>query len=151
MPDPFMLGYSEICDMSINIIKKINYYNIKCITLTNGLLPKELETTSSENEYGIILISLNEDYRQDSEPGSAPYIDRIEHLKYLHKKGFKTWVSIEPYPTPNIISQDFSSILESIKYVDKIIFGRLNYNKQVIDFCNNNNIQQYIKNDTYKL
>ncbi len=87
MPDHFMFGYSEICDMSINIIKKINYYNIKCIALTKGLLPKELETTSSENEYGITLISLNEDYRQDSEPGSAPYIDRIDHLKYLHKKG----------------------------------------------------------------
>lgn len=167
MTDPFMYGYPEICKMSIDIINKLNHYNIKCTALTKGLLPHELETTSLENEYGITLISLDEDYRQSNEPGSAPYIDRIENLKYLHNKGFKTWVSIEPYPTPNIITQDFYSILKSIEFVDKIIFGRLNYNKQVtlyteyqtyynnlaeqvIKFCNINGIQWHIKNGTYK-
>lgn len=167
MTDPFMFGYSEICDLSINIIKKLNDFNIKCTALTKGILPKELEMTSLNNEYGITLISLDENYRKSNEPGSAPYRERINSLKYLHDKGFKTWVSIEPYPTPNIISQDFSSILESVKFVDKIIFGRLNYNKkvtaykgfqsyynslveEVIAFCNRNAIQYHIKNGTYK-
>jgi len=167
MTDPFMYGYDEICQLSIKIINKLNSNNIRCTALTKGILPNALENTSKRNEFGITLISLNEEYRSINEPGSAPYTDRISSLRYLHNKGFKTWVSIEPYPTPNIIEQDFKQILESIKFVDKIIFGRLNYNKMVseykdfqlfynklthetIEFCQENNISWHIKNGTYK-
>ncbi|MHB1377521.1 MAG: radical SAM protein, partial [Candidatus Humimicrobiaceae bacterium] len=78
-----------------------------------------------------------------------------------------TWVSIEPYLTPNILKQDFNEILNTISFVDKIIFGRLNYNPlvtkyagkveyyndlsgQVIDFCTSNNIKYHIKNRTFQ-
>ena len=74
-------------------------------------------------------------------------------------------MSIEPYPTPNIIQQDIRNILSSISFVDKIIFGRLNYNvmvsqypnykkyfnevsNQVVEFCKGNNKEYYIKNGT---
>lgn len=167
MTDPFMYGYPEISQMSINIINKLNQNNIWCTALTKGILPKELIITDLRNEYGITLISLDESYRQNNEPGSTPYKERIASLEYLHNNGFKTWVSIEPYPTPNIIEQDFEQILHSVRFVDKIIFGRLNYNKmvshykdfqsfynqlseQVIEFCNKNNISWHIKNGTYK-
>lgn len=167
MTDPFMYGYPEICEMSIKIINKLNENGIPCTALTKGILPKELSNTCLQNQYGITLISLNEIYRQKNEPGSAPYAERIASLKYLHNKGFKTWVSIEPYPTPNIVTQNFSDILESIKFVDKIIFGRLNYNKlvtqyrnyqqyynelteKIIIFCEENNILYHIKSGTYK-
>ncbi|RJQ55880.1 MAG: radical SAM protein, partial [Nitrospiraceae bacterium] len=93
------------------------------------------------------------------------YKKRIDSLYRLHKKGIKTWVSIEPYPTPNIIDQDFVDILGSISFVDKIIFGRLNYNamvtrypdyknfyndlsQQVIEFSERNNKECHIKNGT---
>lgn len=167
MTDPFMYTYPEICNMSIQIIHLLNDNDIKCTALTKGILPQELDNTSKINEYGITLISLDESYRISNEPGSAPYADRIESLKYLHEKGFKTWISIEPYPTPNIIDQDFYKILNRIKFVDKIIFGRLNYNKlvtsykgyqnyynnltkQVIDFCSLHEINYHIKQGTYK-
>ena len=99
------------------------------------------------------------------EPNSAKFKDRIDALKYLHKKGFKTWVSMEPYPTPNLIKQDLMEILEAVDFVDKIIFGRLNYNVKssefkytkefynslaasVIKFCRKNKISYYIKQGT---
>ena len=166
--DPFMYGYEEICETSIEIIKQLNQYNIPCTALTKGILPRELAFTKNINSYGITLISLNEDYRNKFEAGSAPYTDRINSLKYLHDKGHSTWVSIEPYPTPNIIEQDFIRILESISFVDKIIFGRLNYNKKVrefkdyqefynkasekvIDYCKKTNKEYHIKEGTYIL
>lgn len=165
MTDPFMYGYNEISELSVKIINKLNINDIKCTALTKGILPPDLLNTSKINEYGITLISLNEHYRKINEPGAASYIDRINSLKKLHDNGFKTWVSIEPYPTPNIIDQDFSEILESISFVDKIIFGRLNYNKLVTDykgyktffnnlahqtiyFCNERGIQYHIKEGT---
>ncbi len=163
--DPFMYKYDDICNLSIEILKLVNSYNIPCTALTKGVLPKELANLSKDNSYGITLISLNEEFRKKMEPGSAPYMDRIKSLKYLHDKGCKTWVSIEPYPTPNFIEQDFNEILEAVSFADKIIFGRLHYNKKVseykdykkyyndlaykvIDFCKENKIEYHIKNKT---
>jgi len=74
-------------------------------------------------------------------------------------------VSMEPYPTPNLIKQDLMEILEAVSFVDKIIFGRLNYNVKssefkyskgfynelalsVIDFCKRNKISYHIKQGT---
>lgn len=163
--DPFMFNYPEICDLSLQCIHKLNENGIKCTALTKGVLPFELSELSSENEYGITLISLNEDFRQEIEPGSAPYMDRILSLKKLHDTGCKTWVSIEPYPTPNFINQSLDEIIEAVSFVDKIIFGRLNYNSKVsqykaykrffnemadkvIRFCEINNKQYHIKEGT---
>ena len=94
----------------------------------------ELAQLSPENEYGITLVSLDEGFRQEMEPNTAPYQERIEALRALHDAGCKTWVSIEPYPTPNFIEQDLNEILEAISFCDKIIFGRLNYNKKVSEY-----------------
>ena len=163
--DPFMYGYDEVKDMSLKIIQKLNAANIKCTALTKGVLPIELAQMWTENEYGITLISLNEQFRKEFEPNAAPYEQRISSLMALHNAGCKTWVSIEPYPTPNIIEQNFNAILDAISFTDKIIFGRLNYNKKVseykdykkyfnelaqnvIDFCRKNNKQYHIKTGT---
>ena len=163
--DPFMYGYDEVSQMSIAIIKKLNVAGIKCTALTKGILPIELATLSPENEYGITLVSLDEVFRQEMEPNSAPYQERIDALRILHNAGCKTWVSMEPYPTPNFIEQDLNEILEAISFCDKIIFGRLNYNKkvseykdhkayfnelaeQVIKYCKTNGKQYHIKDGT---
>lgn len=132
--DPFMHGYGEVSSMTLRIIEHINAAGIKVTALTKGLLPPELAETSHDNEFGITLISLNEDFRKEFEPGAAPYKDRIERLRFLHDKGFKTWVSIEPYPTPNVIAQDLKGILRRVSFADKIIFGRLNYNRLVTQY-----------------
>lgn len=97
--DPFMYGYDEIEKMSLAAIKKLNNAGIKCTALTKGILPKTLSDFSKENEYGITLISLNEEYREQEEPGAAPYVERLAALRALHDAGCRTWVSIEPYPT----------------------------------------------------
>lgn len=163
--DPFMYGYEEVADMSIAIIKKLNDAGIKCTVLTKGILPIALAELSPENEYGITLVSLDENFRQEMEPNSAPFAERIQSLRALHDAGCKTWVSMEPYPTPNFIKQDLEVILEAVGFCDKIIFGRLNYNKkvseykqhkqffnelakQVIDFCEKEGKAYHIKDGT---
>lgn len=160
-----MYGFPEVTDLSIKIICLLNSAGIKCTALTKGILPEQLKDLSPENEYGITLISLDEDFRSKMEPNAASYAERIAALRKLHDAGCKTWVSIEPYPTPNIIEQNFNYILETIGFVDKIIFGRLNYNKQVsaykdhkaffnnlaqqtIDFCQMKGVSYHIKSGT---
>lgn len=68
----------------------------------------------------------------------------------------------EPYPTPNIVNQDLLSLLSKVSFTDKIIFGRLHYNKlvsaykgyhtfyndsadTVVDFCRQQDIDCHIK------
>jgi len=165
--DPFMYEYDEIMQMSLAAICKLNAAGIRCTVLTKELLPEALADLSDDNEYGITLISLNEEYRKRIEPGAAPYQERLASLRRLHDRGCKTWVSVEPYPTPNLIEQDLNEILEVIGFTDKIIFGRTNYNKEVnayvmhrdfydeqaqkvIDFCDEHHIQYHIKDGTMK-
>lgn len=163
--DPFMFGYDEIGEMSMKIIKMLNINGIKCTALTKGLLPIELAGFSPNNEYGITFISLNEEYRKLIEPGAAPYAERLASLRALHDKGCKTWVSMEPYPTPNLIDQNLDDLLEAVSFTDKIIFGRTNYSKEVssyknhkafytqqakrvIEFCTQRGIAYHIKKGT---
>lgn len=163
--DPFMHGYPEISKMSIAAIKKLNAAGIKCTALTKGILPIELADLSKNNEYGITFVSLNEEYRAKMEPGAAPYAKRLAALRALHDAGCRTWVSMEPYPTPNLIDQNLHDLLEAVSFVDKIIFGRTNYSTEVssykehrayynklaaevISFCEERGIQYHIKEKT---
>lgn len=166
--DPFMYGYKEVSDLSLKIIEMLNNNGIKVTVLTKGIYPEKLSDIkkySNKNEYGITLVSLNPFFKKQFEPYAASYSERINSLRFLHRKGLKTWVSIEPYPTPNLIKQNILSILKSISFVDKIIFGKLNYNVRVreylnfqdyfnsmslkvIDFCEKNNKTYHIKKGT---
>lgn len=166
--DPFMYEQNQVTDLSLQIIDRLNHDHIKCTVLTKGIYPKELGSRnglSKQNEYGITLVSLDESFRQEYEPHTARFKDRIKALKHLHDQGFKTWVSMEPYPTPNLINQDILRILNTVSFVDKIIFGRMNYStaasqfklhkefytsmaKTVITFCKSNKIAYHIKAGT---
>jgi DNA repair photolyase len=165
MTDPFMYKQDKVRDMTLKIIEKLNQHSIPCTVLTKGNQSKQLadkKRYGSHNQYGITLVSTKNSFKKRFEPGSAPYSDRIKSLKYLHEQGLRTWVSMEPYPTPNLVKQDLSKILERISFVDKIVFGKLNYNvtsnafeeneqfyeecaQQVIKFCKKHKIEYHIK------
>lgn len=163
--DPFMVGYPDVSKMSIDAIKLINEHGIPCVVLTKGMLPMELAELSGINRYGITLVSLDEGFREEMEPGAAPLADRLAALKALSNVGCKTWVSMEPYPTPNVHEQDLQPILEAVSFTDQIVFGRVHYDrrtsayedldafyrgaaKQVCTFCEENGIDYHIKKGT---
>lgn len=166
--DPFMYKQTDLHDVSLELIKVINHEEIPCVVLTKGVYPPGFPKNGdlhADNEYGISIVSQNERFRERYEPGTAPYSERIDALRALHEKGLKTWVSIEPYPTPNILKQRLTNILDRIQFVDKIIFGKLNYNRtvseyknskafynsrtlEVINFCKAYEKEYYIKNGT---
>ncbi len=160
--DPFMFDHPEVTEMSLEIIKLLDHFGIKCTALTKGTLPPELSKFDNKHEWGISLVSSVERFRKQYEPFSADYATRLASMKNLHDKGCKTWVSIEPYPTPNIVNQDLHTLLDRGSFTDRIIFGRLHYNKlvsaypgyqsfyndavkTVIGFCNEFDIAYHIK------
>jgi len=177
MTDPFMYDSKlknlvpEIKNLTMDIIKKLNEHDIKVTTLTKGFYPEEIlkqqHLLNKDNEYGITLVSLDNKFQDTYEPHSAPHEERISSLKKLADAGLKTWVSMEPYPTPNIVKQDLSRILDKISFVNKIIFGKMNYNvksssfedrkgfyqnraDEITSFCEINGMKLHIKYGTEK-
>jgi len=179
MSDPFMYDCDkkdlipEIKKMTLKIITRLNKEGIRITTLTKGVYPDEIldkKKFLESNEYGITLVSLREEFKNKFEPFSAPYGERIAGLKKLSDNGLRTWVSLEPYPTPELDANagDIEKILKKIAFVKKIIFGKLNYRRlteynndsqiwknnddfykamsqRVINFCRKNNIKYHIK------
>lgn len=163
--DPFMYGREDISELSMSVLRAANAYGIKCSVLTKGILPHALATLPMRNEYGITMVSLNDEFREQYEPGAANLSERLDALRFLSEQGCSTWVSLEPYPTPNIVEQNLDDLLDAVAFTDKIIFGRLHYNKvvseyrdyqkfydecakRVIEFCTTRNIAYHIKNGT---
>mgnify|MGYP000265343292 CR=1 FL=1 len=169
--DPFMYGVTEVEEQTLKILRRLNKDEIKSILISKGVYPGALINQSmfnSLNEYGSTIVSLSEDFRRKFEPFAAPIDLRIKALKKLSDAGLKTWVSMEPYPTPNIIKQDIREILNEISFVDKIVFGKWNYSRnpsqflhyknfynsmayEVINFCIKNSIEVHIKEGTINL
>lgn len=169
--DPFMYGQEEVIDLSLKIIERLNREKMEVITISKGVHPKVLlkkDIYGGNNEYGATIVSLSEDFKKKYEPFAAPINDRIESLKFLHDNSFKTWVSIEPYPTPNIFEQDIEELLEKISFVNRIVFGKWNHSGlakdfadykefyrdcvcKVRDFCKSRGIECYIKEETREL
>lgn len=137
--DPFMYDPTRggpnagVCAMTLGIIERLNAAGVPVTTLTKGVYPDELCGLASLhplNSYGISLVSLSELFRQEWEPGAAPAVARIAALEALARRGHHTWVSIEPYPTPNIdeTAGEVEALLERISFVDSVVFGKWNYN-----------------------
>jgi three-Cys-motif partner protein len=179
MSDPFMYDFEkddlipEIRELTLRIIERLNKEGIRVTTLTKGFYPDEIldgKRFLRTNEYGITLVSLDNGFKQKFEPFSAPYEERIGSLMKLAEAGLNTWVSIEPYPTPELdnTAENIEALLEKVKFVKKMIFGKLNYRRlncnsdtsqvwknnddfyrrtaqKIIDFCKTNNIEYHIK------
>lgn len=165
--DPFMYGKPEIEGLTLAILARLNQDAVKSVLISKGAYPFVLQGRefNQNNEYGSTVVSLSEDFQKKYEPFAAPVIERIRSLRQLHDVGLKTWVSIEPYPTPNIIRQDIDALLETISFVNRIVFGKWNYNRntnnyrrlkefynyqaeKVIDFCVARGIEYHIKEGT---
>lgn len=167
MSDVFMYGRPDITSFTLQAIAMINNSGFNCATLTKGILPaNELSYLSRYNVHGITLSSLDEEnYRKKYEPGASPIYERVMALRRVHDLGMKTWVSMEPYPTPNMIEQNIIDVLEAVNFVDYLVFGRFNrfaeassypyhkefYNEQaqiVKAYCDVHGIVCHIKNGT---
>jgi len=111
------------------------------------------------------LVSMDDKFHSAYEPFSAPPSERLKALRHCHDLRLKTWVSLEPYPTPNIVDQDLKELLKKVAFVDKMIFGRWNYSpevnghqgiekfyrdcsKTVSEFCHKKKIVLHIKQGT---
>jgi DNA repair photolyase len=185
LSDPFMYKVEPVQELTLEILDLLKLEDIKYKVLTKGVYPvdeiKQIERKNSRknyeilllpenkkmfdigsktNEYGISLVSLDENFRKRWEPGASPYKERLEALKELAKHGFYTYIYMEPLHPDNISIQEFERLLENVSFVKKIYFGSWQYNRNFKDktkyvqyielirqFCEDKNIQLLIKKE----
>jgi DNA repair photolyase len=133
--DAFMYQHPEVTALTLQLMCLINSYDIPVHTLTKGVIPEGALQLSHANQFGITLVSVDEDFRTRYEPGAAPYPERIASLRRAHDLGFQCFVNMEPYPTPNVWQQDVLRVLEAVDFVDEIRLGQLNYNNVVKQYA----------------
>lgn len=112
---------------------------------------------------GMTIVSDSDEFSKKFEPNALPVTERIKYLRDIAEQGDYTWVSLEPFPTPNIFKQDLTKLLSEIDFVDFIIFGKWNYDarandklfyKESVDkfnkYCSEVGIRHFVKSDTLK-
>jgi organic radical activating enzyme len=122
--------------------------------------PRKLKTF----RHGKTIVSIDKEFRKKHEKFSATIDRRIKDLETDKARGIYVWDSMEPYPVPKIHKQDIIKVLESLKFLDFIIFGKWNYDErandlearefyleiipQFVDWCKSNKIRYHVKSDT---
>lgn len=116
--------------------------------------PENIIDLDKSNEFGISLISLDEESRREHEPNSASYLERISCLKDLHDNGFKTFVNINIHPEIRLHNKDLNQLLKITSFVDRILIGKSSsdinsiafneYQNIIVDYCNENYIKYSI-------
>jgi DNA repair photolyase len=141
------------------------------LLIRHGISPQNITVLSKRGTiyeldimWGATIVSLDEGFRRREEPNAWDIWDRIKALKMAKEHGCKTWVSMEPYPCPEIFKQELVPIVEAVNFVDFIIFGKWNYDKRsstkeaawfykdaIVDFkevCKKYGIRHHIKTKT---
>lgn len=143
------------------LIRLLRGWDIRVAVLSKeGVLP----VTDWEIRHGVTLVSLSSDFAKMYEPKAVNPLKRLDALKLASEDGAYTWVSIEPYPPPEVFKQDLRTFLEHLDFVDFMIFGKWNYDSrcntvdakefyklaavEFVDFCKAHGIRYHVKSDT---
>lgn len=169
-PLPWSVGCSNrqtmerIHQTTLRAILKLNEHGIPVTVLTKGTLPRvergwcdgdeftTLRASSGvsvslyahefhpDNLFGVSLVTPTDIFRRAWEPGAAPIEERVRSLQLMHDEGCRTWVSMEPFPTPAIqmesdrgVAWDAAEVLSLVPFVDLVVFGRWNYGPKITD------------------
>lgn len=115
---------------------------------------------------GMTIVSADPKFWLEFEPNANSPENRIIELQLIDRVGGYTWAALEPYPVSAIWEQNILDLLEQIKFVKLIVFGKWNYDRRATteeakaeyletietlrDFCKSNHIRLHIKSDTLK-
>ena len=175
-PEGIFLSFLTDLFLSVNLKHAQNLIcfllskGIEVATLTkSGIVIGDLDFTDAYGDnlrMGISIVSLDNGFRDKHEPHTRTISCRLDSLKILKRFGYFVWVSIEPYPTPDIWKQDLIELLEELSFADFLLFGKWNYNwraenlsarifyRDMVDqftgFCKENKIRHFVKPDTLK-
>lgn len=149
------------------LLRLLSDRKIRFAVSTKQVMPAKFTPRRLDDfRHGKTIVSIDREFRKKYEKFSAPFDRRIKELEADKFRGIYVWDSMEPYPPPKIYKQDIIKVLEAIKFVDFIIFGKWNYDERAkgleaqqfyaaiipkfVDWCKSNKIRYHVKSDTLK-
>lgn len=157
--DPF---HKNVRQNTRDLMDYLTFKHIRTATLTKL-------TSSTLNEghrYGITVVSIDRKFWKTWELNTDEPMHRIQDLQIMDTFDDYCWGSMEPVPPPAIYKQDFYKVLEELKFMKFLIFGKWNYDKRADtdeareyyideidtfrDFCEGNSIRWHVKSKTLK-
>ena len=126
--DPYQ-PIDDVYNLTRKAIQIFHKYNRPYSILTKGgkRSMKDFDLMAERpdiSRYATTLTCCLSETQKEWEPFAAPWYERIEALKEAHKKGIKTWVSIEPIIDPG---QSIYLIFDSLEWVDLYRIGIMNH------------------------
>lgn len=158
--DPYPNGYDSTATREIIKAIKQTGNHVQILTKNGVDARGDFDLLDGEDWFGVTWCGYPSGAlfkAQDAEPGAGTEAERLSALDMAHKRGIKTWMSIEP-----VI--DAAMVLEfldlNVRYIDKYKIGKMNYHPSSIDWkaygvraeriCRNNGLNYYIKDDLRK-
>lgn len=151
--------HPNILDTAKEAIKILNAMDVSAMVLTKAASSFRLLDTMAghpENRFGMSLTLSNDADSIEWEPNAALPETRLAILENAHKRGIKTWASMEPVIFPE---QTRALISTAHRFVDHFKVGKLNYHphaktinwpmfrENVISLLDNLEADYYIKRD----
>ena len=160
--DPFL---QQLRTQTEELMELLWIKNIRIATLSK--MGTGGSATNREIRHGMTVVSSENKFRNEFEPNTLSPLARIAELQGLKLNWHQyVWVSMEPYPPSAIWKQSLQNLLEELKFVDLIVFGKWNYDKRantpearqeykqdievLTDFCKSNKIRLHVKSETLK-
>ena len=132
----FKRFFKFLCNLKIIKILKNSGTNVQILTKTCADAMRDFDLLDSNDWFGITYAGYNgdcgnPDYIPIEEKGAGSPHDRIYAINVAHKKGIKTWVSLEP------VLNDLS-VISLINLLGDVVdlwkIGKLNYHPSNIDW-----------------
>jgi DNA repair photolyase len=155
--DPFL---KENWEETVKVLHMLTMeQNIPAATLS-----KKAMSSYKGVRHGMTIVSLDNQFAAKYEKNAAMPTERLNLLRIANRNDEYTWISMEPYPTPEKVRQNICHFLEALNFVDFMIFGKWNYDAttstpeakafyqdavaEFRDFCKSHGIRHYVKKET---
>ncbi len=111
-------------------LKILREYDVPFQILTKGgtRAVDDFDLYGPNDAFATTLVFVSEQYRQEWEPGAAPFADRLKAIGEAHKRGIETWVSLEPVIDVN---ETLSIIDCTHEWVDLYKLGKVNHDAKL--------------------
>lgn len=123
--DPYPAEVDEDVTRQAILILKRYGFGVQILTKAGSRARRDFDLLDGPNDsFGITLTVQDEALWKEWEPLAASPADRMATLEAAHRRGIKTWMSLEPVINP---VETLKIIRETAAHVDLYKVGKLNY------------------------
>lgn len=133
--DPYPRGCDSTVTREIITLLKEHGNHVQILTKNGEDAGRDFDLLDGNDWFGVTYAGYPTGsyfYPPEAEPGAGTPAERLAALARAHKRGIKTWVSMEPV----LDARDILNFLDlGVDYIDRFKIGKLNYHPSDINWA----------------